>query len=143
MADSIGARSRATGPLSADVRVRGHELLVGEPEELGGDDRGPMPTELLTAALASCMTFAVQYVAAKRDRAVPGLEVVVQATRAGSEPRYGELTVTVSADLQHDELQQLVDRARRFCWVSNTLSTPPAIAYVVGAGINQTKAEAS
>jgi putative redox protein len=143
MADRIGARSRGTGMLSADVQVRGHELLVGEPVELGGDDRGPMPTELLAAALASCMTFAVQYVAAKRDRAVPELEVVVEATRAGSEPRYGELTVTVSADLQHDELQQLVDRARRFCWVSNTLSAPPAIRYAVRAGIDETKAEVS
>jgi uncharacterized OsmC-like protein len=67
----------------------------------------------------------------------------VEATRAGSEPRYGGLTVTVSADLQHDELQQLVDRARRFCWVSNTLSAPPAIRYAVRAGINQTRPEAS
>lgn len=142
MGDTIGASSRSTGMLSADVQVRGHELLVGEPVQDGGDDRGPMPTELLTAALASCMTLAVQYVAAKRDRTVPGLEVVVEARRAGREPRYGELTVTVSAALQHDELQQLVDRARQFCWVSNTLSTPPAIAYEVRAGINQTKAEA-
>jgi putative redox protein len=143
MADRISARSRATGRLAADVQVRGHALLVGEPPEFGGDDRGPMPTELLAASLASCMTLAVQYVAAKRDRTVPGLEVVVQATRAGSEPRYGELTVTVSADLQHDELRELVDRARRFCWVSNTLSTPPAIEYAVRAGIYKTKAEAS
>jgi putative redox protein len=143
MGDRIGARSRGTGMLSADVRMRGHELLVGEPVQDGGDDRGPMPTELLAAALASCMTFAVQYVAAKRDRVVPDLEVVVEATRAGSEPRYGALTVTVSADLQHDELQQLVDRARRFCWVSNTLSAPPAIEYAVRAASNETKAEAS
>ena len=89
--------------------MRGHELLVGEPVELGGDDRGPMPTELLASALASCMTFAVQFVAAKRGSEVPGLEVSVEAAGPGREPRYGELTVTVEADLERDELQALVD----------------------------------
>jgi uncharacterized OsmC-like protein len=144
MAAHIAAHSRATGKLSADVTVRGHELLVGEPPELGGDDRGPMPTELLAASLASCMTLAVQFVAAKREREVPGLEVDVQAHRAGREPRYGEVTVTVTADLDRDELDELVQRARRFCWVSNTLTRPPAIEYVARArGTTTTKAEAS
>jgi putative redox protein len=143
MAEHIVARSRATGKLSADVTVRGHELLVGEPAELGGDDRGPMPTELLAASLASCMTLAVQFVAAKRALEVPGLEVSVEARRAGREPRYGKLTVTVEADLDRDALEALVERARRFCWVSNTLKEPPAIDYAVRTrGTNTTKAEA-
>jgi len=142
MAETIAARSIATGPLSADVTVRGHRLVVGEPAELGGDDRGPMPTELLVASLASCMTLAVQFVAGKRGIAVPGLAVDVGAERAGSEPRYGQLTVTVTADLDQDELRQLVDRAQRFCWVSNTLRRPPAIEYVARAGKTETKAEA-
>jgi putative redox protein len=143
MAEHIAAHARATGKLAADVSVRGHALLVGEPPELGGDDRGPMPTELLAAALASCMTLAVQFVAGKRDREVPGLAVDVEARRAGREPRYGEITVTVSADLDEDELSGLVERARRFCWVSNTLNRPPAIEYAVRAGrTTTTKAEA-
>jgi len=28
-----------------------------------------------------------------------------------------------------DDLQILVTRARRVCWVSNTLATPPAVEY--------------
>lgn len=141
MAERIAARAVAAGTLAADVTVRGHELAVGEPVELGGDDRGPMPTELLVASLASCMTLAVQFAAGKRGASVPGLAVDVSAARAGSEPRYGELTVTVSADLEPDELQALVDRARRFCWVSNTLRQPPAIEYVARAGATEPKPE--
>ncbi|MEY2534792.1 MAG: hypothetical protein QOF29_2702, partial [bacterium] len=41
--------------------------------------------------------------------------------------RYGRFVVTASSSLPADELAPLVERARRFCWVSNTFAAPPAI----------------
>ena len=39
------------------VSVRGHELLVDQPVDAGGEDTAPTPTELLVAALACCVAF--------------------------------------------------------------------------------------
>ena len=117
------------GGYAATVRARGHELAVDEPAEVGGADGGMMPTELLIASLASCFALALGHVARKRERELPGLRVCVAAHRAAGELRYEKLTVTAFADVPGDELAALVDRARRFCWVSNTFARPPEITY--------------
>ncbi len=36
------------------VNIRSHRIVVDQPQEMGGEDSGPNPTELLAAALASC-----------------------------------------------------------------------------------------
>ena len=53
----------------------------------------------------------------------------MRAVRAGSALRYGEVVVTARAAIPADELENLVTRARRVCWVSNTLAEPPAVEY--------------
>lgn len=117
------------GGYAARVQIRQHRVLVDEPPSAGGDDAGPMPTELLCAALASCFCLAIAHVAGKRGAEPPGLEVTVTAERAGSELRYHKLVVTARARMPEDELAPLVQRARRFCWISNILSTPPDVEY--------------
>lgn len=118
------------GGLAAVVRARGHTLRVDEPLDSGGADTGVMPTELLCAALASCFCLAIAHVAGKRSLDVPGLTVTVRAERAGRELRYDRLVVAVAAELEPDKLDRLVDRAKRFCWVTNTLAAGVAVDYI-------------
>jgi putative redox protein len=117
------------GGFAATVEARGREIAVDEPVASGGQDEGVMPTELLMGALASCFALALGFAARKRDRELPGLRVRVVAERAGTELRYSRIVVTAIADVPEAELEPLVERARRFCWVSNTFATPPDIAY--------------
>jgi putative redox protein len=37
-----------------EIEIREHRLIADEPEDRGGTDTGPKPTELLAASLASC-----------------------------------------------------------------------------------------
>ena len=37
------------------IMVRGHEIVVDQPVESGGEDAGPTPTDLFVASLASCV----------------------------------------------------------------------------------------
>ena len=37
-----------------EVAVRKHRMTADEPEDMGGEDMGPSPQELLAASLASC-----------------------------------------------------------------------------------------
>lgn len=117
------------GGYAADVRARGHTIPVDEPLADGGADRGPMPTELLCASLASCMCLAIGHVAGKRGVELPDLRITVRAERDGRALRYSRFAVTVASSLPEEELRPLLTRAERYCWVSNTFATPPTIDF--------------
>lgn len=127
--------ARWEGGLAAAVEGRGHRLRAAEPPEFGGDDSGPMPTELLAAALASCFCLAVAWAAAKRRVQVADLEVDVRPHRAPGEPRHGAYDVTVRASAPEADLARAVELAKRHCWVTNTLATPPEIRYHVNSDV--------
>jgi putative redox protein len=117
------------GGYAAAVHARGHRVVIDEPVESGGEDRGPMPTEALCIAFASCFCLAVAHVARRDGVGLGELRVDARAERAGRELRYGRIVLTTFADVPRGELATLVERARRVCWVSNTLATPPALEY--------------
>ena len=105
------------------------ELRADEPPEEGGTDTGPRPTELLLAALASCFTMAVAYVARKRGVELPR-DLAVTATGEYSGPRFRKMRVEASCSLPAAELETLVREAVRFCWVSNTVKGGPELEFV-------------
>lgn len=121
--------ARWRGGFASDVEARGFQLRVDEPVEAGGQDTGPMPTELIAAALASCFVAAVAWAARKRRIELADLEVSVTPERAGDEPRHGRYTILVRSSTPEDVLRPAFDLAQRYCWVSNTLREPPELDY--------------
>jgi uncharacterized OsmC-like protein len=117
------------GGLAADVSGRGHALRVDEPPEFGGEDSGPMPTELVVAALASCFCVAIVWAARKKGIEVGDLEVAVQPHRQVGEPRHGTYDLWVHSSTPPDAIAPAVELAKRYCWVTNTLAHPPEIRY--------------
>src|SRR5260370_23252251 len=57
------------------VTAAGFDLVVDEPESAGGTGTGPMPTEYLLAAMASCYALALRWSAGKRGVELPDLAV--------------------------------------------------------------------
>jgi uncharacterized OsmC-like protein len=129
MAEGLEVTATFRGGFRADVEARGHTVAVDEPADHGGGDEGFMPTELFCGALASCFCLAIGHVARKRSLDVPGLTVTVRSERAGRELRYERLVVECAASLDDDTLDLLIDRARPFCWVSNTLAAGVEVEY--------------
>jgi putative redox protein len=117
------------GGYEARAEARGHEITVDEPGSAGGGDSGMMPTEVFCASIASCFCLALAHVAGKRGRELPELRVVVRAERVGRELRYGRFEIETQARMPDEELASLVQRARRVCWVSNTLSHGVELSY--------------
>jgi uncharacterized OsmC-like protein len=117
------------GGYEAAVQARDHWMTIDEPVGSGGNDAGPMPTEALCIAIASCFCLAVAHVARRDGVEVADLSVRARAERAGRELRYGRIIVTTTAAVAAGALDTLVERARRVCWVSNTLAEPPALEY--------------
>jgi uncharacterized OsmC-like protein len=129
MTEGLTVTATYRGGYRADVEARGHTVAVDEPVDSGGGDEGFMPTELFCAALASCFCLAIGHVARKRSLEVPDLTVTVRSHRAGRELRYEKLVVECAASLDEDTLDMLIERARPFCWVSNTLAAGVAVEY--------------
>lgn len=124
--------SRWDGGLRAVVDAGGFELVVDEPESVGGTGKGPQPTELLLASVASCMTLAMAYSARKRDVELTGLHVAATGTYDG--PQFSELLITVTAEAPTGaDLAALVASAERVCYVTRTLKLGPTIRVVAGA----------
>ncbi|MBV8432251.1 MAG: OsmC family protein [Solirubrobacterales bacterium] len=69
------ATARRTGTFTHRVSMGGHELTVDEPAELGGDDQGPSPQELLAATLASCTAITMEMYAQRKGWEIGPLEV--------------------------------------------------------------------
>jgi putative redox protein len=119
------------GGYRADVDVRDFELTADETADYGGSDAGPMPTEVLVAALASCFAIAVAHAAKKRGLELPDLTVRAESFRALSEPRYDRFEIEVESSYA-DGFEQLVEAAKQLCFVSNTLVEGASINYKMG-----------
>ncbi len=117
------------GGYQCTVRARHFDVPTDEPPSAGGDDTGPMPTEVFLASLASCFCMAVYHVARKRDIELSSLEVSVSGEYEG--PRFRRLRVDVRPGDEIDDLQRLLERAFAVCYVSNTLRNPPRLEIAV------------
>lgn len=120
-----------SGGYRCRVPIRQFELLADEPEQVpGGTDTGPMPTELLLAALATCFAMSLTHVARKRRVAIPE-DLAVTASGEHTGPSFSALRVEVRSSQSLDELEALFDRAAALCYVSNTLRNAPRVEYAV------------
>jgi putative redox protein len=60
------------------VQVRDHQLVVDELAEVGGEDAGPDPLELLAVSLASCTAITMEMYAARKGWDIGHVEVDVE-----------------------------------------------------------------
>lgn len=123
--------ARWEGGWRCRVAAGGFELVVDEPESAGGTGTGPMPTEYLLAAMASCYALALAWAADRRGVTVPDLTVTVTGTYDG--PRFSRLQFTVVSTAAPQVIERLVEPALRVCYVSNTIALSPPIEVTVEA----------
>ncbi len=72
---SMKAVSSRSGTFKQVVKVREHQLIADEPHDLGGEDAGPSPQELLAASLASCTAITMEMYAQRKGWDVGDVEV--------------------------------------------------------------------
>lgn len=124
MADRV-ITAQWQGDFRVDVEAGRFPLRVDEPERVGGSDTGPQPTDLLLAAVASCMVLSVAYSARKRSLELHRIEVTVGGNYEGQ--RFRSIEVTVATDAPTDVVDALMASAQRVCYVTNTLREGPEI----------------
>jgi putative redox protein len=105
-----------------EVQVDGHSITADEPEENGGTNRGPSPTRLLTASLASCTAITVVMYADRKGWEVGNLEAVADFHYPvpRGEPARFEVTLRIPAALSEDQVERIKVIAGK-CPVHRTL----------------------
>ena len=115
------------GGMAFDVSTgSGHTLRVDGPPDLGGENTGPRPMELLLSSLGSCSAVDVVYILQRSRADVTGCRVVLKGTRADSDPKVFT-EIHMEFVLSGPSLsEKLVDRAVRlsaekYCSVARML----------------------
>jgi uncharacterized OsmC-like protein len=109
----------------ANARVRDFGLVVDEPVEKGGTNRGPRPTEYLLVALSSCYTATFIRIAEKRRQHIERIECTARGQISREEKRVvkAELSLVVYSSMNDEELSIINRLAEKSCTVKNSLNT--------------------
>lgn len=132
---TFGSTSELQDGLCSHVTIRDHSLVVDEPEQLGGDDSGPNPVELVLAALGTCQEITYRAYATalgipldkvsvklEGDIDLRGFFAVDDSVRPGYQKIRG--TVHLESSAGEEALQQLRQAVNAHCPVLDILSKP-------------------
>jgi putative redox protein len=111
----LRATARRTDGYTHEVEIEGgHTLVIDEPVESGGNDRGPSPTRTAAAALAACTAITVEMYAARKEWELGDVEVDVDLSY-GRASSIEELTVTlrIGEPLTEEQREKLLVIAGR------------------------------
>ncbi len=99
---------RDGGSFRHTVQVRDHQVTVDEPLNVGGDDAGPDPQELLAASLASCTAITMEMYAARKGWDIGHVEVAVEYSPAERGcPTKFQLIMRLPDDLPEEQVERL------------------------------------
>ncbi len=112
-----------------EVRAGRHHLVADEGPEVGGDDEGPNPYQLVLAGLVQCTAATLRMYANRKGWALGEVKVRARLLRTGdgaTKVERIERTITVSGDLSTEQKHRLAEIAERTP-VSRTLRGSLAI----------------
>lgn len=148
---TFGAKSKLVSGVQCTARMRGHEIVIDEPRELGGADGGANPVELVLSALAACQIITYRFHAARLgiplddvaidlegDIDLRGFMAISDDVRPGFREIRGEVRVHSTAT--PEQLARLEEAVSRSCPVLDILCAPTPVRLSV-AHIPATPAE--
>jgi putative redox protein len=105
-----------------EVAFGNHQITVDEPEELGGDDQGPSPQQLLAGALAACTAITIEMYARRKEWEIGAVEVDCEYdSPEPNSPTKFRLTLKLSSNLSQEQVERLGAIAAK-CPVHRTLA---------------------
>jgi putative redox protein len=102
------ASTRRVGKYETDVAIRDHRLTADEPPDTGGENKGPSPTELLAASLASCTAITLELYADRKEWELGAVEVDVDWPDATKGGRKIDVQIRIPAELTDEQRDRLL-----------------------------------
>ena len=113
------------------VTARQFDIPVDEAPEFSGEDTGMMPTELFLSSLASCFCLAIVYVASRKKIRLKDLKVDVTGEKDRRKFSFSKCIINVKSSIARSSLESLVDAAKRYCFITNTIKGACPIEYSI------------
>ncbi|NDP21336.1 MAG: OsmC family protein [Paludibacter sp.] len=120
---------------------RGFELVVDEPEVLGGENSAANPVEYLLAGYAGCLNVVFNLVAKQLNIEIKKLEINIDGDinpekflgisdneRAGFKSLNVNIGLQTNANEKNEQL--LIQKVKERCPVNDNLSNPTPISYI-------------
>lgn len=109
---------------SQSISVGRHVILSDEPTDVGGNDTGPNPEELLMVSLGACMNITAQMYAERHRWSLEGVKTALSYARVSRQiavdpgAKIGmvdqiEVEISFSGSLSEDQLERLLEIAGR------------------------------
>jgi putative redox protein len=115
--------------VSLEILSRGHRIVVDQPKEEGGEDRGMTPVELLVASLGSCIGYFALLFCRRHKMPTDGLNVSMSWEYAEAPHRIGAMTAHVHFPGKIDpEMKERLQKVLEGCTVHNSISVCPKIS---------------
>lgn len=118
--------------------IRGKKVIIDEPEELGGADKGPNPVELILAALGGCLNILITSFAGKFQVDVKNVAIDVEGDldpdgfmgkNPAVRPGFQQIRYSIKIDSPSPRVNvdQLLKHIESICPVKDTLSGVPVV----------------
>lgn len=114
----------------------GHGILMDASPAVGGEGKGPRPTELLLVALGGCTGMDVVSILKKMEQPLAALTMSLEADRAADDPKVFTAIRLVyrfrGEGLNPERLRRAIDLSLdKYCTVGNVLNKTATITYKV------------
>ncbi|NPV88987.1 OsmC family protein [Coprothermobacteraceae bacterium] len=135
---SFSVKTEWKGGLLVEAKAGQHTIVIDEPSNLGGTDKGPNPVEYILAAWGGCLTIVGVVVAKEKNIPIKSIRVELEGEldpsvfmgknkegRAGYHKIIAKLHV--DADATTDVLEEWLHEIERRCPVADNLANPTPI----------------
>jgi len=139
---SVQVAERGTGMFTVAISAGRHTWLGDEPASVGGDDLGPSPYDMLTAALGACTAMTLRMYARQKKWPLENVRVVLKHSKvhasdcADCETRTGKIDriereVYIEGPLDEDQRSRLLEIADK-CPIHRTLHAEVEVITRIG-----------
>ncbi len=104
-------------------------ISIDQAFEYGGDGTGPMPSEILLWSVAGCIGQTIIFIADKKNLELKNLEIHVEGNKNNQTFKLDSIDVHIHSDCKSDVLENILNMAKKYCFVSNTISNGTRINY--------------
>lgn len=130
--------ARSIENFQVEINAQNHTIMADEPVEVGGDDVGPNPYDLLLSSLAACKIITVQMYARRKKWPLAGVELNMSTSKihskdcedCESDPNARvdiiDTEIRFLGDLDEDQIGRLKDISEK-CPVHRTLMSETKI----------------
>ena len=111
-----------------------HRILLDAKREVGGEEKGPRPMEVLLVSLAGCTGMDVASILKKKRVNLQSMTIKINAEQAPQHPKYfTRINVEfnfVGKEIKEEDVKQAIELSRdKYCSVSVMLEDKAEISY--------------